>query len=86
MEYISYYSLTQLYFSCTIRYSDIILNLVSLGLIYSFRSEVLVKVDPAEDIIEAERNIKALLRVPNTHNFYNIVSEPDILNIQPVGA
>lgn len=57
-----------------------------LGLIYSFRSEVLVQVDPAQDIMEAERNIKALLSVPNTHNCFNMISEPDILNIQPVGA
>lgn len=84
--YILYQSQTQLNLSCTIRFPDIILKLVLLGLIYSFTSEVLVKVDPAEDVMEAERNIKALLRVPNPHNCYNMISEPDILNIQPVGA
>lgn len=53
------------------------------GLICSFRSKVLVKVDPAQDVMEAERNIKALL---SAHHFYNMIAEPEILNIEPVGA
>lgn len=81
-----YHSQNQFNLSCTINHPDIVLKLLLLGLIYSFRSEVLVKVDPAEDIMEAERNIKALLSVPDTHYCCNILSEPDILNIQPVGA
>lgn len=63
-----------------------VFEFVLLGLICSFRSEVWVKVDPAAEVKDVERNIRALLSDRFRHKCHDVIPKHGSLNIQPVGA